>query len=225
MSTYGVGSAQCEAFQDQLAELALGILFGRDRSELLEHVGTCPHCTANLERLSVVADSLVQLAPEVEPPLGFELRLAGRLQNASSKHRPKRLRGAGVLSVAAAVIVLLGFGLGVLAAPEGNTHVQSATSNLTSAKLTAHGHVLGQVILSAGHPAWMFMTVTDGSWSGRVTCTVTLIGGKVETVGEFNLSGGYGDWGVPLTSPADTVRLARLIAPNGSILASATLSA
>ncbi len=224
MSADNLDPRQCEAFQDQLPELALGILFGRDRSELLEHVGTCPRCTATLERLSVVADSLLQLAPEVEPPLGFELRLAERLQAASPDHRPKRLHLAGALSVAAAVMVLLGFGLGVLVAPEGNTHIQSATNNLTSANLTSQGHLLGQVILSAGHPAWMFMTVTDGAWSGRVTCSVTLDGGKVETVGAFNLSGGYGTWVVPLPSSAVAVRSARLIEPNGSILASAKLS-
>jgi hypothetical protein len=69
------------------------------------------------------------------------------------------------------------------------------------------------------------MTIDGGAWSGTVTCEVTLAGGRVETIGVFRLSGGYGAWGAPLTSPAGTMRSARLIAPNGAVLASAQLSA
>ncbi len=71
----------------------------------------------------------------------------------------------------------------------------------------------------------MYMTVNGVDWSGTVTCQATLAGGKVETVGVFNLSGGRGDWGAPLTSPAGEVRSARLLSPNGTVLASARLSA
>jgi len=80
MSGYVEGPRQCEAVQDELAELALGAVSGRRRAELLEHTGSCPRCLAELERLSIVADTLLQLAPRAEPPLGFEMRLVQRLQ-------------------------------------------------------------------------------------------------------------------------------------------------
>ena len=226
MSGYVEDPRQCELIQGELAELALGILSGRSRSRVLAHVESCPRCTAELERLSYVADELVQLAPEVEPPLGFELRLAEKLRAAAPERQRRRLWRSSVLSVAAAVIVLLGFGIGTLANLRGgNNQDRPPTVNLTAAKLTSHGHVLGEVMISAGNPAWMFMTIDDSSWSGTVTCAVTLSGGKVETIGAFKLSGGYGAWGAPLTSPAGNVRAARLVAPNGTILASAQLSA
>ncbi len=226
MSGYVEDPRQCEAIQDELAELALGTLFGRSRSEVLDHVESCSRCAATLEQLSVVADQLVQLAPEIEPPLGFEIRLAEKLRSAAPVRQPSRLRRASLLSAAAAVIVALGIGIGTLANPGGGTKpLDRSTVNLTAAKLTSHGHVLGEVMISAGSPSWMFMTINEGGSSGTVTCEVTLAGGKVETIGEFELSGGYGAWGAPLTSAAGQVRSARLIAPNGAILASAQLSA
>jgi hypothetical protein len=122
-------------------------------------------------------------------------------------------------------MVVLGFGLGALVTPQGsNDQGSSATANLTATNLTSHGIILGEVMISAGSPAWMFMTVNRGAWSGKVTCDLTLAGGKVETIGVFNVSGGYGAWGAPLKVSASQVRSARLIASNGTILASARLA-
>jgi hypothetical protein len=216
---------RCELMQDELSELALGTLYGRSRAEVLDHVRSCSRCSATLERLSIVADSLLQLAPEIEPPLGFELRLAARIQTSPIAQRPRRLRRAIAFSAAAVTMIVLGFGLGTLATPrEVNRPAQSVASGLTSAKLTAHGSVVGQVRISAGNPAWMLMTINEGPWSGRVTCQVTLAGGQVESIGAFTLSSGYGAWGAPLHAPAGQVRSARLIAGNGAVLATAQLS-
>jgi hypothetical protein len=226
MTGYTDDPGQCDAIRDDLAELAIGTLSGRSRSEGLDHVAFCPRCAAELERLSIVADKLLQLAPEVEPPLGFELRLAERLQIGVPGHRPRRFRRASVLAVAAAVVVLLGFGLGsVIAGGDGGNQNQLTTAGFTAANLTSHGSVLGKVVISAGSPAWMFMTISRGTPLGKVTCEVTLVGGKVETIGSFKITRGYGAWDAPLRSPGDAVRSARLIAANGTILASARLPA
>ncbi len=226
MSGYIEDPRQCELIQGELAELALGTLSGRNRSEGLDHVASCARCAAELEQLSMAADTLLQLAPEIEPPLGFELRLAQRLQASPTARQPRRLRRTSALAAAAAVVVLLGFGLGSLVtAGGGGNQNQSATAGFTAANLTSHGSVLGKVIISAGSPAWMFMTISGGTLSGKVTCDVTLAGGKVETIGVFTISGRYGAWDAPLRSPGDAVRSARLIAANGTVLASARLPA
>jgi hypothetical protein len=226
VSGYAEDPTQCEMIQDELCELSFGILSGRRRSEVLAHVGSCRQCRAELERLSILADTLAQFAPEVQPPLGFEFRLAERLQ-AAAMHRPsgrKRLRRVGALSAAAVVIAILGFGLGALVTRGGgNGQGRSATAKLTTADLTSHGQAVGEVMISTGSPAWMFMTINLGAWAGPVSCDVTLAGGNVETIGVFKLSGGYGAWGARLKSPAGQVRIARLIAANGTVLASATL--
>jgi hypothetical protein len=128
------------------------------------------------------------------------------------------------LAVAALVLAVVGFSLGALVGPPGmNVRSPSVEANLTSATLAAHGRVLGEVMVSSGRPAWMFMTVDAGAWSSEVTCEVTLTGGKVVKIGVFRLANGYGAWGAPLPTAAANVRSARLVASNGSVLASAQL--
>jgi hypothetical protein len=235
MSANTADPRQCELMQDELAELALGALDGRSRSEVLEHVASCPRCRATLEHLSGVTDTLLQLAPEVEPPLGFELRLVEKL-NAADAARPRaterarqrwfRRAGPLVAAAAAAVLLLVGIGVGSLVMPRGaQNQQQSASPDLATAQLTSHGQVLGEVMTSPGNPAWMFMTINENAWSGKVRCEVTLAGGTTHTVGTFTLSAGYGAWGAPLTSPAGDVRSARLVAADGTVVASAQFPA
>jgi hypothetical protein len=232
MSANSADPRQCELMQDELAELALGALDGRRRSEALEHVASCPRCRATLEQLSGVTDTLLQLAPEVEPPLGFELRLVEKLNaadaaeaakpRATERARQRWFRRAGPLVAAAAALVLLGIGVGSLVMPRGAQNQQvSALPDLATAQLTSHGQVLGEVMTSPGNPAWMFMTINEKAWSGKVRCEVTLAGGTTQTVGVFTLSDGYGAWGAPLASPAGDVRSARLVAADGTVVASA----
>jgi len=152
------------------------------------------------------------------------LRLAQRLQASGTPRRPKRFRRASSLAIAAAVTVVVGFGAATLVGTRSsNNEIRSTTANLTSATLSSHGQDVGEVFVSAGKPAWMFMTIDSRSWSGVVTCEVILAGGKIETIGQFALSGGYGAWGAPLTSSAGQVRSARLITAKGVVLASARL--
>jgi anti-sigma factor RsiW len=147
------GSRSCELIQDDLAELSLGTLFGRRRSEVLDHVESCSHCTAALERLSTVADALLLLAPEIEPPLGFESRLAEKLQAPATRRRPRRLLRVSVLSAAAMIVVALVFVLGARATPPDVNHSgQSAAVDLARANLTSHGRLLGKVVISRGSP-------------------------------------------------------------------------
>ena len=70
---------QCDEYAENLAELALGILTGRARAATLAHVDSCAHCAEELEQLSRAADAVVSVAPELEPPVGFEVRLFNRM--------------------------------------------------------------------------------------------------------------------------------------------------
>ena len=70
---------QCDEYSENLAELALGILTGRARAATLAHVDSCAHCAEELEQLSRAADAVVSVAPELEPSVGFEVRLFNRM--------------------------------------------------------------------------------------------------------------------------------------------------
>ena len=83
----------CEAYEDNWPELALGVLTGRERSQVLAHVESCPRCAEDLEVLSRTADTVLQAAPDMEPPLGFEVRLFDRMGvTDAAPRRRRRLR-------------------------------------------------------------------------------------------------------------------------------------
>jgi anti-sigma factor RsiW len=214
-------SIPCDMVRDELSELALGVLSGRRRSEVLDHVSDCPRCSSELQQLSMVTDALLQLTPQADPPVGFELRVAQRIQ-AADVVRPKRRWRVAVLGAAAVVLVALGVGVGALATSRGSGHQPRAgATTLSNADLTSRGRVVGEVVLSSGPPGWMFVALNGTATSGPVRCDVTLSGGKVESVGVFQVSGEYGAWGAPLTAPANDVRSVQLVDSTGSVVAGA----
>ena len=105
----------CERYAGDLAELALGVLTGRERVQALSHVESCPRCAEELEQLSRAADAVVQVAPEAEPPVGFEVRLFERMGVADvpPRRRPRPGLAAGCRSAVAAAVVALAVGLGL----------------------------------------------------------------------------------------------------------------
>jgi len=86
-------SKECEALSDDLIEFALGTLSGRSRSLVLDHLETCAHCNAESESLADVADTMLWLAPDAEPPLGFETRVIERFRGSEAQRRIVRPDG------------------------------------------------------------------------------------------------------------------------------------
>ena len=81
---------ECGRYAEEIAELALGISTGRQRAQVLAHLEACPRCHAEMEQLSLAADSLLEVVPGVEPPLGFEVRLMERLWAGRMARQPVR---------------------------------------------------------------------------------------------------------------------------------------
>src|ERR1700722_14239097 len=69
----------CAEFDDVSAELALGVLTGRERARALAHLDWCDTCRENVRQLTVTGEELVGLLPAIEPPAGFETRVMERL--------------------------------------------------------------------------------------------------------------------------------------------------
>ena len=59
-----------DGFEEELVEFALGILDGRARAVLVEHVEHCGDCAERLAQLSTTADLLMYVPVGAEPPLG-----------------------------------------------------------------------------------------------------------------------------------------------------------
>jgi hypothetical protein len=247
-------SSGCAHFSDDLAELALGTLTGRERAELLSHLEECPRCTEELERFSAAADSLLLAVPEVEPPVGFEVRVLDRLaaerldppvprlgatlqlgarrRSAAIARAPRARSGRRLVASAAAAAVLLaalGFGIGRATDGTGGgaNAPQGAALNdhVHEATLLSAGHSRGVVYVYEGDPGWLFMTVDRMDSAGPVTCEVTTARGRTVMLGMFWLQSGQGAWASQLPDNLGPLRSARVSASDGTLLASASLAA
>ncbi len=217
----------CEQYSNDLAELALGVLTGRERAQVLAHVDSCPRCADELEHLSRVADTVVQSAPEMEPPLGFEVRLFERMGVTNARPRRRRFRPSrwvpAAVGVAAAALALgLGLSLTSSSAPP-LTAAAHGSHQVETAALLENGENVGHVVAVGGHSPWLSMTLADSAVHGTVNCVVVTDNGVTHRVGTFVAHEGYGAWSAPLpVDPAD-VRTAEVVSPSGTVLATATL--
>jgi Putative zinc-finger len=230
----------CDEYGDELAQLALGVLNGRERAHVLSHVESCPRCAEELEILSRTADTVLQAAPDMEPPLGFEVRLFERMgvsDAVPSRRRLRRVRGVRpsrwvplAVGVAAAALVL-GIGLSVASSPSTSpqqaaaptTTSPSPSHQVVTAALVSDGKTVGHVMTFGGDKPWLSMMLDDSSAHGTVRCVVVTEDGRVHTVGTFESHEGYGAWMAPLHVNPDTVRTAEVESPSGTVIATATL--
>jgi hypothetical protein len=154
----------CEQTREIAPELALGLADGAERAQALRHLAECAECRRMVEELSAVTDELLLLAPEREPPAGFESRVLAQL----TPSRPRRFRrllvpiaAAAVAAVAATAVVL-----GVtsddrhLAAHYRDTLAVAHGSSFEAARLRGPGGVRTGVVYGyRGAPSWIFVAL------------------------------------------------------------------
>ena len=232
-----LNSMSCAEFSDSAAELALGVLTGRERAEALAHLDYCEACREHVRQLTATGEQMLGLLPTAEPPAGFETRVMDRLGLAAPAPQPVRHRRRRpawshgfsprrVLAAAAVVVALLagavgGWGLHASTAPAAES---SALSSATLVAASDHDHV-GKVFVYNGDSRWMYMSVDLESGNYTVICQLIGADGHVTTVGSFRLADGYGSWGSPAWTGDGAPVGARLVTANGTVLAAGTFSA
>ena len=82
----------CDEFAGVAAELALGVLTGRERAAALAHLDGCESCREQVRELTMVQDELLALLPSQEPPAGFESRVLDRLGLTAPGQQPSDVR-------------------------------------------------------------------------------------------------------------------------------------
>jgi anti-sigma-K factor RskA len=242
-----VNEMGCAEFADAAAELALGVLTGRERARALAHLDRCEACRENVRQLTVTGEELVGLLPAIEPPAGFETRVMERLGLGTPAPAPAPARrvslarrfglkladwtGTGGVSYPRRMLAAAATAVAVIAAGLGGWGLHAATSSpaatpLSSAALVTASHqTAGQVYFYDGSSRWLYMSVDIGSGDGTVICQVEGPDGHLTTVGSFQLSGGYGYWGSPDPVTNGPLTGARLITTTGTVLATATFPA
>ena len=152
----------CEEFAHVAAELALGVLTGRERARAIAHLDQCGTCREHVRELSLTGEEMLGLLPSGEPPAGFETRVMGRL---GARPRPGARTGhAGCWlpprSPSPRWRAAWGWGLRGATSPP-SPGISTAQSTLRSAALLTSAHLTaGRIFLYKGHPRWRDMTWT-----------------------------------------------------------------
>ncbi|GAA1023955.1 hypothetical protein Aple_091330 [Acrocarpospora pleiomorpha] len=200
---------ECAAVRELIPELAAGVAAGDERARALRHLATCTDCHRELEAAAFVVDELLPLAPEVEPPPGFELKVLAALN-------PPRRRWRGRLRLAAALVVAValgGVGMWQLTADDRRMAdsyrrtLEAANGRYMTAKTFAapDGSTAGRIFAYQGKPSWIFITVQYGTTGGPYTVRMTTRDGRNETLGTIMVQSGTGSWGRMIDVPVSGI--------------------
>jgi hypothetical protein len=224
-------SPDCTKIREALPEVALGIADGEQRALALEHIAHCPDCRRELEQLSSLTDELIALAPQREPPPGFENRVLDHLDVRQPRRHPARRRlrrvafAAAVPVVAAATALALSISYSSdlkLAAQYRAALMGAHGKYFQSARLRAPaGQVAGIVYAYQGSPSWMFYTLDGPYGSGPYKEQIVTRSGTTVTLPEFRLVNG--SWGIATPVPVRDIALVKLIPHPGGATLTATL--
>jgi hypothetical protein len=224
-------SARCTESRELLAELAIGIADGRDRSRALEHVAECTDCQFELERQAAVADGLLTLGAVEEPPPAFETRVLQTIFPPAPRRARKRF-ALRWLAPAFAVVAAIAVTAGAMWA--GFRDDRQLADRYRAALEEAHGQYFGAVQLQdaagrqggvvfryRGSPSWVVVTVAPSYRADVARAELVDAAGRRHPLSAFRLVGGI--WGGPLPIGLEDIASVQLQRPDGRTELSAQL--
>jgi hypothetical protein len=141
---------------------------------------------------------------------------------------PLRRPGRNLIVSLAAAAALVAGTVAVTEAVDHRTASRPAASGipghtvLTASFVSSANRDVGHITAFGGSPSWVFMNVTGSHYDGPVSCLLEADNGTVAAAGTFNIQGGTGEWARPLPGGVTHLKGARLVAPSGVTLATAT---
>lgn len=218
----------CAAVRELIPELATGVAYGDERARALEHLARCPTCRRDLDTTARTVDDLLLLAPEHEPPAGFEASVMARLE--PERRRSRRKVRTAVLQAAAIVAAAAVAGGAIwwhtaddrrLAENYRRTLAVANGRYLTAAPLRQAGTEAGHVFAYQGSPSWIFLTVQHAGPSGTYRATLVVDDGPNVDLGGIAVVNGQASWGTTVPVPISKIRLVQLLGPQGPPVAAA----
>jgi hypothetical protein len=211
----------CAATAERLPELALGILSGSERADVLAHLDRCSSCRAELERWAATADLLPGLLGEAEPPAGFESRTLDRLR-AEQALEPRWPVWRRVLSVAAVVAMAMIVTLAavrIIDAGRDGSSGTVATTDVTSAPMVGRsGHRAGDAFVTGGDERYVFVDVDYGDSSGRYDIEAVDKANRTTRLGAMDVKDGHGAWAGELPEGAGRPETVRMVTADGEVV-------
>jgi hypothetical protein len=208
-----MSAVDCAELREVSVELALGDLSGSERADAVSHLGSCPMCGQLVGDLTRVAEELLLLAPELEPPPGFESRVLARL---TDQARPRRFRLRSLVAAAAALVMLaVGGGLLVQTVDRDDrpetvrTALAISASGRATCRVVVHGERPASLVVSIDGPAgttWEYLVEAQPSEGAAIP------------VGRFALDDGHGLLAANVPVDADELKSVRVFDTEGKLL-------
>jgi hypothetical protein len=180
----------CAGFADVAAELALGVLTGRERAEALAHLDHCDECREHVRQLTMTGEELLGLLPSAEPPPGFETRVMERLGLVvpGPRHAARRrLAGRG----SADTTRPSGRGSADTRRPSGITRFKTGLTGRTRRMLAVTAVVLAVIVSALG--GWGLHAATS-SPAGPPLSSAELLSASHQPVGDVFYYHGDSRW-------------------------------
>jgi hypothetical protein len=203
------------------AELAAGVATGVERARALSHLEGCHECREYVSGLADVMDELLLLAPEREPPLGFESRTLARL---GQPGKPSRWRRLLSLSVAASVAAAVAGGAAWLATSSDReaaalfrTALERADGKYLGVEILRRpdGSRAGHVAVYLGRPSWIFVVLDEETPVGRFDVEIVTRSGVRQPAGTLEIEAQRRGAGLVLPAGLDEVAAVVLVPRQG----------
>src|SRR5262245_61689429 len=195
----------CPDVREIAPDFALGILDGEARADVLLHLDHCTTCQRFVSELSETADAVVLLAPEAEPPPGFERRALDRIVETSRRRRWRAVKLVAVTAAAAPILSVVAVRI-VDQGREPTSSVAAPGTAQTVSMVGADGKEVGKVdVVSDGTNMALDLDVAYSLPDGDYNIVLTRSGAPKEVIGDLHVNGGSGSWSGPArVSPTAT---------------------
>lgn len=140
----------CAQVRDVAEELGLGLIDAEVRAAALVHLQGCATCRPLVEEMARVADLLLLLAPEAEPPIGFEDRVLASVDAFPASGGGAGGRARPWVAVAAAIVIAAGAGAAIGASLGAGDDAPVAAPSQSALLHTMDGRTAGFIDIDDG---------------------------------------------------------------------------
>jgi len=181
----------CDVVRECAADFALGAVTGRERADLLAHLDRCQSCQALVGEYAGVADSLLDLVPEADPPGELAPPVLAALRPA-----PRRGWRHRVVALAAAAIVAISTATGVTwALVAGGSGGRAQHAALHSAPMVGSGGLtVGRVVTTDERDPTLSVSIDYWLPEGEYQLGARNAAGASAPIGTLNIADGRGTW-------------------------------
>ncbi len=218
---------------DVAPEIALGIAGDEDRARAAAHVVHCAECSRELAELARVADELLLLAPDPQPPPGFRERTVDRLTDEARRRGPvdvtppgrPRWRRVAALLTAAALGATVAIGGIYLATNEDRRLLSEYRRALEQAGGSYFGGLplrdqggerAGTVFGYEGTPPWVFIILRTPEPATTYRVEAVTLNGERLRLGAVVMEQGRASFGAALPVKLFDIARVRLVDDEGT---------